>query len=58
MVLVSEENISGINTHFRKYHIGGIDTFGIISPITTIYVPAASLLSAWRVNWCGYIRLA
>ena len=34
MVSVSEENISGIDTHFRKYRIGGIDTFGIVSPIT------------------------
>ena len=35
MVSVSEENISGIDTHFRKYHIGGINTFGIVSPITS-----------------------
>ena len=35
MVSVSEENVSGIDTHFRKYRIGGIDTFGIVSPITT-----------------------
>ena len=35
MVSVSEENVSGIDTHFRKYCIGRIDTFGIISPITT-----------------------
>ena len=34
MVSVSEENVSGIDTHFRKYRIGGIDTFGIVSPIT------------------------
>ena len=32
MVSVSEENVSGIDTHFRKYRIGGIDTFGIVSP--------------------------
>ena len=36
MVLVSEENISGIDTHFRKYRIGGIDTFGIVLPITNL----------------------
>ena len=35
MVSVSEEYISGIDTHFRKYRIGGIDTFGIVSPITS-----------------------
>ena len=35
IVSVSEENVSGIDTHFRKYRIGGIDTFGIVSPITT-----------------------
>ena len=34
MVSVSEEKVSGIDTHFRKYRIGGIDTFGIVSPIT------------------------
>ena len=34
MVSISEENISGINAHFRKYRIGGVDTFGIILPIT------------------------
>ena len=34
MVSVSEENIRGIDTHFRKYRIGGIYTFGIVSPIT------------------------
>ena len=34
MVSVSEENVSGIDTHFRKYRIDGIDTFGIILPIT------------------------
>ena len=34
MVSVSEENVSGIDTHFRKYCIGGIDIFGIVSPIT------------------------
>ena len=37
MVSVSEENISGIDTHFRKYRIGGIDTIGIVSPITICY---------------------
>ena len=37
MVSVSEENVSGIDTHFRKYRIGGIDTFGIVSPITSSY---------------------
>ena len=37
MVSVSEENVSDIDTHFRKYHIGGIDTFGIVSPITSIH---------------------
>ena len=26
--------VSGINAQFRKYRIGGIDTFGIVSPIT------------------------
>ena len=36
MVSVSEENVSGIDTHFRKYRIGGINTFGIVSPITTL----------------------
>ena len=35
-VSVSEEKVSGIDTHFRKYRIGGIDTFGIISPICQI----------------------
>ena len=38
MVSVSEENISGIDTHFRKYRIGGIDTIGIVSPITRCYM--------------------
>ena len=41
MVSVLEENISGIDTHFKKYRIGGIDTFGIVSPITS---PGALLL--------------
>ena len=35
MVSVSEERVSGIYTHFRKYNIGGIDTFGIVSPTAT-----------------------
>ena len=37
MVSVSEENISGIDTHFRKYCIDGINTFGIILPITKLH---------------------
>ena len=34
MALILEEKISGIDAHFRKYHIGGIDISGIVSPIT------------------------
>ena len=30
--------VSGIYTHFRNYHISGIDTFGIISLITTLLI--------------------
>ena len=40
MVSVSEENVSGIDTHFRRYRIGGIDTFGIVSPITSVEIIA------------------
>ena len=36
MVSVSEKHVSDIDTHFKKYRIGGIDTFGITSPITTV----------------------
>ena len=35
MASVSEEKVSGIDTHFRKCCISGIDTFGIVSPITS-----------------------
>ena len=35
-VSVSKNRVSGIDTHFLKYHIGGINTFGIVSPITKI----------------------
>ena len=35
MTSVSEEKVSDIDTHFRKCCISGIDTFGIVSPITS-----------------------
>ena len=35
-VSVSRNRVSGIDTHFKKYCISGIDTFGIISPITSM----------------------
>ena len=35
MVLVSEEKVRGIDTHFRMYRIGGTNTFGIVLLITT-----------------------
>ena len=38
MVLVSKYRASGIDTCFWKYRIGGIDIFGIISPITNLHL--------------------
>ena len=46
MVSVSEEKVSGIDTHFRKYRIG----FGIISPITIVQSNLALAIELQPVN--------
>ena len=46
MVLVSEENISGVNESIDR--IGGIYTFGIISPITNLHKVR---VTSWCCPW-------
>ena len=43
--------------HFRKYRIGGIDTFGIILPITTEMYPGKVMVDKPLIQMCCNFNL-